>query len=127
VLGGGRIQIGSELAEQVPAFALKRCASDEMEYATEVAEDKDLVYLIQNTCIYCNRLMGKNEVKILPPSYIQERDQYVNGGVVKRRLMCLQCYNNVRSASRQRVKFDRYRHNRAQLLRGTISRLLASR
>lgn len=116
--------MGSELREEVPAFARKRCASDEVEYATEVAEDKDLVYLIENTCLYCNRLMGKNEVKILPPSYIQERDQYVSSGVVRRRLMCLPCYNNIRSASRERVRFDRFRRSRAQLLRNTVGRLL---
>lgn len=118
------MQVGNELGVEAPAFARKRCASDEMVYAAEVAEDKDLVYLIENTCIYCNRLMSKNEVKILPPSYIQERDQYVSSGVVKRRLMCLPCYNNVRSASKQRVRFDKFRRSRAQLFRSTIGRLL---
>lgn len=119
------MQLGGELEEDVPAFARKVSASDEVEYATDVAEDKDLVYLIENTCIHCNRLMGKIEVKILPPSYIQERDEYVGRGVVKRRLMCVQCYNTIRSGSRERVRFDRYRNkSRVQAVRTAISSLV---
>ena len=111
--------------EEVPAFARKTAASDEAEYAAEVAEDKDLVYLIENTCIHCNKLMNKSEVKILPPSYIQERDQYVSGGVVKRRLMCLQCYNELRSMTKQRSRFSMLRtRNRTGLVRTTLVRLL---
>ncbi len=126
----GNIQVGRMdkiEVEGVPAFARKTAASDGAEYAAEVAEDKDLVYLIENTCIHCNRLMSKSEVKILPPSYIQERDQYVSGGVVKRRLMCLQCYNTLRSTTREKVRFDRFRsRNRMQLVRTAIVRMLGS-
>lgn len=123
------MQLGEEeLEEEVPAFARKRAASDEEEYAAEVAEDKDLVYLIENTCIHCNRLMNKSEVKILPPSYIQERDRYVSDGIVKRRLMCVQCYSTLRSASRERVRFDRYKNaNRMQVVRTVLVRLLGSK
>jgi hypothetical protein len=120
-------RMGEMGVEEVPAFARKVCASDEAEYAAEVAEDKDLVYLIENTCIHCNRLLSKSEVKILPPSYIQERDRYVSDGVVKRRLMCLQCYNSLRSTTKQAVKFDRFRNrNRVQLIRSAIVRMLGA-
>jgi hypothetical protein len=124
----GEIQVGRmDEIRGAPAFASKISASDGAEYAAEVAEDKDLVYLIENTCIHCNRLMGKSEVKILPPSYIQERDQYVSGGVVKRRLMCLQCYNTLRSTAREKVKFDRFRNkNRTGFIRTAIVRMLGS-
>ncbi len=115
------------IEEGVPAYARKVCASDEAEYAAEVAEDKDLVYLIENTCIHCNRLMSKSEVKILPPSYIQEHDQYVGAGVVKRRLMCLQCYNTLRSTARERVKFDRFRNkSRLGFVKNALVRVLSS-
>jgi hypothetical protein len=88
----------------VPEFARKRCASDGQEYAAGVAEGKDLAYLVENTCIHCNKLMGKGEVKIMPPSYIQERDPYVNRGVVRKRLMCVSCYNVIRATTRERVR-----------------------
>ena len=120
-------RMGEREIEQVPAFARKTSASDEAEYAAEVAEDKDLVYLIENTCIHCNKLMNKSEVKILPPSYIQERDQYVSGGVVKRRLMCLQCYNTLRSTAKERVRFDRFRNrSRIGLVRTALVKILGS-
>lgn len=113
--------------ETVPGFAKKRSASDEKEYAACIAEGKDLAYLVENTCIHCNRLMKKGEVKILPPSYIQERDPYVGKGTVKKRLMCVNCYNTIRSTSRERVRFDRYRdESRPQLFRSAI-KLLANR
>ena len=122
------MQVESEREiEEVPAFARKVCAADEAEYAAEVAEDKDLVYLIENTCIHCNRLMSKGEVKILPPSYIQERDQYVNDGVVKRRLMCLQCYSTLKTSTKQPVKFDRFRNrSRVGLVKTALVKLLGS-
>ncbi|MDE1854896.1 MAG: hypothetical protein KGH57_01060 [Candidatus Micrarchaeota archaeon] len=120
-------RMGENEIEEVPAFARKASATDEAEYAAEVAEDRDLVYLIENTCIHCNKLMSKSEVKILPPSYIQERDQYVSGGVVKRRLMCLQCYNALRSSTRQRARFDRFRsRSGAGIVRTALVKLLGS-
>ncbi len=121
------MSMGEEL-EYGGQFARTRSASDGMECATDVAEDKDLVYLIENTCIRCNRLMDKSEVKILPPSYIQEHDQYVSSGVVRRRLMCLGCYNTMKSATKERVRFDRYRSpSRIGTFRTALGRLLAQR
>lgn len=114
-----------ELNDRVPAFARKMSASDGLEYVAEVAEDKDLVYLIENTCMNCTRLMNRSEVKILPPSYIQERDPYVSSGAVRRRLMCLHCYNTLRSNSRDKVRFDRFKNvGKAQILRSAVVRML---
>ncbi|MGA3020489.1 MAG: hypothetical protein ABSD68_00885 [Candidatus Micrarchaeales archaeon] len=98
------MQKGDEM-EIVPEFARKKSASDEIEYAVDVAEDKDLVYLIENTCMCCNRLMKKDEIRVLPPKYIQERDPYVNNNIVRRRMMCVSCYNTLRSTARERVRF----------------------
>jgi hypothetical protein len=122
---GDELTIGE--LETIPEFARKRAASDEHEYATAVAEGKDLAYLVENTCIHCNRLIKKGEVKILPPGYIQERDPYVSNGTVKRRLMCISCYNTIRSTTREKVRFDRYRDDtRPQLFRTAI-KMLANR
>lgn len=112
--------------ETVPEFARKRPASDGKEYEAAVAEGKDLGYLVENTCIHCNRLIKQSEVKILPPSYIQERDPYVSSGFVKKRLMCINCYNMIRYTSREKVRFDRYRNSRPQLFRSAI-KMLTSR
>ncbi len=56
--------------------------------------------LIANGCFRCNRQLGDREVKVLLPRYVQERDPYVSGGVVRRRFMCLNCYNRLRSLGR---------------------------
>ncbi len=125
---GGKLGQGGMEIEEIPAFARKRSASDGMEYAADVAEDSDLVYLIENTCLHCSKLMSKSEIKILPPSYIQQRDRYVSGGVVKKRLMCVGCYNTLRSTSREKVRFDRFKNsNSLPFIRATISRLLSGR
>ncbi len=92
-----------------PEFAKKIAVSDNRQYTVDKAEQKDLEYIIENTCLYCGRLMTKNEIKILPPSYIVERDPYVRNGIVKRRLMCVNCYNKVREASKDRVAYEKKR------------------
>lgn len=62
--------------------------------------------MVEGTCMYCNRLMEKGEIKVLPPSYIQERDPYVRRGTVKRRLMCLKCYNTIRGMAKEKARFS---------------------
>ena len=123
------MESGIEESRVLPRFATKRSASDEMEYAADVAEDKDLVYLVENTCLHCNRLMKQGELKILPPSYMQERDPYVSNGVVKKRVMCVSCYNSIRSTAREKIRFDRFRSNssRPRLIKSIISRLAMGR
>jgi hypothetical protein len=66
--------------------------------------------MVEDTCMYCNRLMEKGEIKVLPPSYIQERDPYVRRGVVKRRLMCLKCYNTIRGIAKEKARFSEARN-----------------
>ena len=90
---------------KMPAFARKCAAADGCEYSVEDAEGKDLAYMVEHSCIHCNRMFAPEEVKILPPSYIQSRDKYVNCGLVKRRLMCIDCYNILRSSVRAKAKY----------------------
>ena len=116
-----------EELETIPGFAKKRAASDGKEYAACIAEGKDLAYLVENTCIHCNRLMKKGETKILPPSYVQERDLYVSNGTVKRRLMCVSCYNTIRATAKEKVRFNRYREEGRPRLFSTAIKLLTNR
>ena len=63
---------------------MKLAASDNVLYSVEDAERKDLAYMVENSCISCNRLLERAEVKIVPPRYVQERDEYVRRGAVSR-------------------------------------------
>ncbi|MEM0147338.1 MAG: hypothetical protein QXR85_02080 [Candidatus Micrarchaeaceae archaeon] len=111
-----------------PEFAKKISGSDGRQYLVDDAEKKDLAYLIENTCMYCGRLMAKGEVKILPPSYIIERDAYVRNGVVRRRLMCVSCYNKIRSAAKDKITYaQENKQNTSSMVRETIRRFLLSR
>lgn len=52
--------------------------------------------IVEDSCLQCGRRMGNGEVRVLPPRYVQERDPFVIRGVVRRRFMCLDCYNGPR-------------------------------
>jgi len=69
--------------------------AEEAEGRFGFSEDDKLRQLIENSCLGCRKLMDSNEVKILPPRYVQERDIYVSKGMVRRRLICLSCYNRL--------------------------------
>ncbi len=73
-------------------------------YATKEAEDKDLAYIVGNSCISCNKPFLGEAVRVMPPRYIQERDYYVIRGVVPRRYMCLHCYGEIKSKARERFR-----------------------
>lgn len=78
----------------------------------ERLEDRgEFARMVESTCMYCNKLMDKGEIKVLPPSYIQERDSYVRRGVVRRRLMCLKCYNTIRGMAKEKARFSENRKN----------------
>ncbi|MEM0086755.1 MAG: hypothetical protein QW774_01990 [Candidatus Micrarchaeaceae archaeon] len=87
-------------------FQMRRAASDGQEYPIEEAEDKDLKYLIENSCMICNRYFRKGEVRILPSSYMQEKDSFVREGIVAKRYICADCYNKVTSTAREKEKYD---------------------
>ena len=108
-------------------FERKVAGADNIEYTVDSAERKDLAYLVENSCISCNKQMKTHEVKIVPPRYIQERDYYVKSGAVSRRLMCVACYNTLKTVTRTRI---RIRHNestatkRNYLMKTVINNLL---
>ncbi|MGC8676463.1 MAG: hypothetical protein ACP5T3_03030 [Candidatus Micrarchaeia archaeon] len=109
-----------------PEFAKKISARDGKQYAVDDAEKNDLAYLIENTCMYCGKLMAKDEVKIMPPSYIMDRDPYVRNGVVRRRVMCVGCYNKIRSVARDKVTYE-HESKQSGMVKATVRRFLLSR
>ncbi len=85
-------------------FNRKVAASDGFVYKVSEAEEKDLKNMVENSCMACNRLLAKGEIKVVPPEYVQERDPYVLEGFVKRRVLCVACYEKMTSSTRERVK-----------------------
>ncbi len=72
--------------------------------ALEIGEEKEdsLVRFLNNSCMNCRKEFVRNEIKVLPSSYIQERDFYVRSGIVDKRLLCVECYNSVKMPTRTR-------------------------
>ncbi len=116
-LGKGYLESGTEMA-----FEMKVAGSDGVEYTVEDAERRDLAYLVENSCISCNRHLNKDEVKIVPPRYIQERDHYVKSGAVARRLMCVECYNTLKIVTNTKTRVRHY--NGAAAHRGFLMKTL---
>jgi hypothetical protein len=83
-----------------------------------VGEDS-LVKFLNNSCMNCRKEFGKDEIRVLPSSYIQERDFYVRSGIVKKRLLCVDCYNGTRVATKTRS--NRNRNTRRTGLRRLFS------
>ena len=100
---GENDELRGEDALDLRSFAKKIAASDGLEYPVDEAEYKDLIYLVENSCIKCNKLLGKNDIKVVPPRYIQERDPQVRNGLVTRRVMCAGCYSGLRLLTRQKT------------------------
>lgn len=85
-------------------FNMKVAASDGMKYLVSEAEERDLKKMIENSCMHCNKLMARDEIKVVPPQAIQEQDRYVSKGTVARRVLCTQCYEAMTSSTRERVR-----------------------
>ncbi len=73
-------------------------------YEPEETEAESLKFLVENSCISCDKILPRYAVRILPPLYVQERDRHVRSGLVSRRLMCVDCYNSFKIAHRHRIK-----------------------
>jgi len=111
--------------ETVGSFDTQVAVSDNREYKVYEAERKDLAYLVKNSCISCNRLMKESEIKIVPPRYVQERDHYVNSGAVDKRLMCVSCYNTLKSITRSKIKYrDSSSSRKSFIVKSVINNLL---
>jgi len=88
------------------AIASKRCAADDKIYDTKSAEEKDLAYIAENTCMVCGRRFRPGELKIVPPQRVQEEDIYVMNGIVPKRYICTNCYENMTSNTREKIKSE---------------------
>ena len=88
------------------AIASKRCVADNKIYDTKSAEEKDLAYIAENTCMVCGRRFRPGELKIVPPQSVQEEDIYVMHGIVSRRYICTDCYEDMTSNTREKIKSD---------------------
>lgn len=71
--------------------------------ALEEAKPEDLAVLLETCCMHCNRPIAKDEVRVLPPNYIQQQDPYVVNGTIRRRHMCVECYAELRSSAKHRM------------------------
>ena len=106
-------------------FDTKVAASDNVQRSVEDAESRDLAHLVENSCMSCNRLLSRKEIKVVPPRYIQERDQYVNSGAVNRRLMCVNCYNAMKTVTRSRIRYrDTASTRKSFLIKSIINNIL---
>ena len=65
---------------------------DGREYCKACVKALERVWFIANSCIDCNRLIGRHERKVTPPELVQRADPYVRNLVVKERKMCWDCY-----------------------------------
>ncbi|MGC8586841.1 MAG: hypothetical protein ACP5K9_00935 [Candidatus Micrarchaeia archaeon] len=108
----------------IPEFARKRAASDGFEYTIEDAEETDLKHLIENSCMLCNRVLEKGAVKILPSSYIQEKDPYVRAGLVAKRYICAECYTKITSGTREKLRYS-YRNAKDTIARKFLKNFIA--
>ena len=78
--------------------------ASELGYEADAAEQADLKYLVENSCISCDKILPRYAVRILPPAYVQERDKHVRSGLVSRRLMCVECYGSMKKAHKHRLR-----------------------
>lgn len=111
--------------ENATLFDQKVAASDNLKRSVADAERQDLTHLVENSCMSCNRLLGNSEIKVVPPRYVQERDNYVKSGAVLRRIMCVECYNTLKSVTKSRIKYrDSAALRRKFLIRSVINNIL---
>jgi hypothetical protein len=123
-MGGG----DPEAAVDLPAFARKTAASDGTEYLVDKAEEKDMAYVAENSCVSCSKILAKGDIRVCPPRYIQDRDYYVSHGIVSRRYMCVPCYNSIRARSRERLhRSIASSRRRNSMLRSVIMGYMARR
>ncbi len=99
-IGGGDL----EAQEELHNFARKRAEADGRIYDVADAENLDLKYVIENSCMTCNRLLHGSAIRVLPSRYLQEHDRYVRSGIVSKRPMCVACYNSMKSLTRVSIK-----------------------
>lgn len=93
-----------ELRREGGVTRRKPAVAPEAAYETDEEEAESLKYLVENSCISCDKILPRYSIRILPPAYVQERDEHVRSGLASRRLMCIDCYNTMRVVHRQRLR-----------------------
>ncbi len=100
-------------------FSKKYSVSASEYFCIRCAERADSEYIIRNSCSVCNKLLGKNEVKVVMPSKV-----YSIGPVpLLDRLICTQCYRRVASRNTDRRSFVQ----KVQSVRAGIRRSLVNK
>ena len=98
------------------------------EYKLDRAEARDLAYLVENSCISCDRVLPKYTVRIVPPRYVQERDEYVRSGFAAKRLLCTECYGTMSKSHRSRMRQSPLvRNGRKHLMRQVATSIMQGR
>jgi len=105
-IGVGGVDKSGRSGKIAEAIASKRCVADDKIYDTKSAEEKDLAYIAENTCMVCGRRFRPGELKIVPSQSVQEEDIYVMHGIVPRRYICTDCYESMTSNTREKIKSD---------------------
>ena len=72
---------------------------------------------VENSCMDCGKEFGKDEIRVIPPRRMQERDRYVQAKLVKRRMLCMKCYNTGCADSSMKLQTEKI--NIARLLSST--------
>ncbi len=93
-------------------------------YEVDEIEAESLKYLVENSCISCDKVLPRYSVRILPPAYMQERDEHVKKGLVSRRLMCVDCYNSMRKAHRHRLRSNPLAQRSTPLVKDVVMAFL---
>jgi len=104
---------------EVYPFSKKYSVSASEYFCVKCAERADSEYIIKNSCSVCNRLLGKNEVKVVMPS----RAYSIGPVPLFDRLICAQCYKRVASRNRARSTFIQ----RMQRVRTNIRKSIAKK
>ncbi|MDE1856036.1 MAG: hypothetical protein KGH49_02260 [Candidatus Micrarchaeota archaeon] len=110
---GGEMEMGQNIG-----FDMKIAESDGCVHTVCEAEEMDLKRMIEGSCMHCNRVLSRGEVRVVPPMMVQEKDKYVSRGIVQRRIMCTQCYDKMVSSTRERIR------SRFNLTRDSLKRRL---
>ncbi|MDE1861037.1 MAG: hypothetical protein KGH72_04980 [Candidatus Micrarchaeota archaeon] len=116
----------------IEAYSREVFSANDPERSALDLSGSGFVRFLENSCIRCNKPLGSNDVKIIPPRYVQEHDAYVRQGLVPRRYMCIPCYNSMMSPLKAKAKTmpleaRRYELQRAIMLKSIIKRMLARR
>jgi len=65
---------------------------DGLSYCKDCLQEAEQVFVAENSCMACDKLMQKTELRACPPERIQQRDEMVRTGKVAKRYVCRPCF-----------------------------------